>query len=215
MSTIPRGVRNNNPGNIMDFGINWQGLADPRKDDDGYCRFVDPVYGIRAMVMDIRNDWSEDGLRTVAALVAEFAPKAHAGNPTEIYARHVAKAMGVGVNDEIDLNEFATVKAMVLAMMRFELGMEPPYTDAQINKALMLAGVERPVKSAGKSNTVRSAGGVAAAGGAGAIIEAVNDTVTPLAPWLEYAPYVIGALMLGLAGFIIYERIKKMREGVA
>ena len=44
----PRGIRNNNPGNIEHNGTNWQGMDNPPH-DGRFIRFVTPQYGIRAM----------------------------------------------------------------------------------------------------------------------------------------------------------------------
>lgn len=47
---LPRGIRNNNPGNIR-WGSDWQGLiSEEERTDKSFCQFQDPVYGLRAMV---------------------------------------------------------------------------------------------------------------------------------------------------------------------
>ena len=47
---LPRGIRNNNPGNVEhNSKNNWIGLADPAS-DGRYCRFTHPQYAIRAML---------------------------------------------------------------------------------------------------------------------------------------------------------------------
>ena len=46
---LPRGIRNNNPGNIR-HGANWQGLNPKGRDiDSAFCVFTAPIYGIRAL----------------------------------------------------------------------------------------------------------------------------------------------------------------------
>ena len=45
---LPRGIRNNNPGNIK-LGTNWDGLSD-EQNDDVFCQFKEPVWGIRALM---------------------------------------------------------------------------------------------------------------------------------------------------------------------
>ncbi|HCQ3021998.1 TPA: hypothetical protein OHP99_004980, partial [Escherichia coli] len=47
----PRGIRNNNPGNL-DKGSPWQGLA-ANPDEPRFCTFKDPVWGIRALAVTL------------------------------------------------------------------------------------------------------------------------------------------------------------------
>ena len=46
--SIPRGIRNNNPGNIKKNGVDWDGLSEEQTDNT-FFQFDDPVYGIRAL----------------------------------------------------------------------------------------------------------------------------------------------------------------------
>lgn len=51
----PRGIRNNNPGNIR-WGENWQGLKkDGKERDSSFCVFESPEYGIRALAKILIN----------------------------------------------------------------------------------------------------------------------------------------------------------------
>lgn len=45
----PRGIRNNNPGNIKKTSDKWEGLNADQSKDDTFCQFSDAKYGIRAM----------------------------------------------------------------------------------------------------------------------------------------------------------------------
>ena len=44
----PRGIRNNNPGNIRKSNVKWQGLA-AEQTDGAFYQFTRPEYGIRAL----------------------------------------------------------------------------------------------------------------------------------------------------------------------
>ena len=224
----PRGLRNFNPGNLMSFGvgIKWRGLASPPKDLDDYYVFTDPVWGIRALAMDLLNDWSQDRKRTVRELITEFAPASHktkampGGNPTETYIRYVAKAMGVPSVQEIDLNDFAVLKSMVTAIIVFENGGNP-YTDAQIDRALVLAGGTLPVPARPINDTaVKGAAVVTGAGAAGVGLEAAWQLVEPArqaiieaAPYVDAAKWILLVLTLIGAGVTIYSMVKRMRSG--
>ncbi len=55
---LPRGVRNNNPGNIR-LGIAWNGLA-PEQTDPDFCQFITPQFGIRALcivLLTYQHEW--------------------------------------------------------------------------------------------------------------------------------------------------------------
>lgn len=49
MAKLPRGIRNNNPGNL-EWGDPWQGLdPDGQAQDKRFVVFKDPAMGIRAI----------------------------------------------------------------------------------------------------------------------------------------------------------------------
>lgn len=71
---LPRGIRNNNPGNIR-HGANWLGLnPNGRNIDSGFCVFTAPVYGIRALAKVLVNYKRIYGLNTVRQIVNRYAP---------------------------------------------------------------------------------------------------------------------------------------------
>jgi hypothetical protein len=90
---LPRGYRNNNPGNIRpNPKWNWLGEVAPDVGDMGaYCRFSEPVYGLRAMIRDVRNK-RRRGLNTLMAIKSVYAPAAD-NNDVGAYARVVANTM--------------------------------------------------------------------------------------------------------------------------
>ena len=46
--TLPRGIRNRNPGNLR-HGDDWQGLS-ATQGDAAFCQFDDPLFGLRALM---------------------------------------------------------------------------------------------------------------------------------------------------------------------
>lgn len=98
----PRGIRNNNPMNLRDFGIRWQGLDSPSSDAGGYARFVDPVKGLRAGMRDLLTDFRRDGQNTIRKLITEFAPREDS-NDTAAYIAAVAKRLGIGADAHLDV----------------------------------------------------------------------------------------------------------------
>lgn len=70
--TLPRGIRNNNAGNIR-WGSNWQGLVSPEKrTDKDFCQFIQPVYGLKAIVKLIFTYRDKYGLNTVESIINRY-----------------------------------------------------------------------------------------------------------------------------------------------
>lgn len=174
-----RGIRNNNPGNIERVpGVRWQGEAEQQR-DARFVTFSEPQWGIRAIArvlityQDARR--ANDGSRidTVEKFISRWAPPTE--NDTAAYIRAVKTSLGDAANGTIDVYDWATMRALVLAIIRHENGAQP-YDDATIDAGLALAGIRRPDRPATSSPTVwgtvaTAAGGVIAA--APAIVDGV------------------------------------------
>lgn len=133
--SIPRGIRNNNPGNIEYNGTAWQGLADPPT-DGRYCRFVEPVYGIRAIARVLETYASSYGLNTVRGIIDRWAPPFE--NDTSSYVEHVAGFANVGPDDLIDVTRWNVSQALVRAIITHENG-EQPYAQTLIERGVDMA----------------------------------------------------------------------------
>lgn len=119
----PRGIRNNNPGNIEDgaFARSLPGYAGT---DGRFAKFETPAQGIAAQskLMDVYS--RKHGINSIAGIVNRYAP-ASDNNNVMAYASSVAKAVGVGPNDPINISD-PSVKAKLLpAMIRQENGRMP------------------------------------------------------------------------------------------
>lgn len=145
--TTPRGVRNNNPGNI-DFNPRnaWQGqlgleqgVAKPR-----FARFDEPENGIRALGKLLINYRGKDGMPgvggkgidTVLETINRWAPSNE--NDTQAYAGSVAKRLGVRTTDPINIKDPATLRGMVVSIIIHENGGNP-YSPAIINEGVRRA----------------------------------------------------------------------------
>lgn len=136
---LPRGIRNNNPGNVEHSPSNkWLGLAD-NPSDGRYCRFDNPRYGIRAFVLLLLKYQTEYRLKTISAMLNRYAPRQD-NNATDAYIEHVAKAAGVTGKTPVSIRDFRTAKAIVTAIIEFENGMQP-YPEALIVEGIAAAGV--------------------------------------------------------------------------
>ncbi len=135
MST-PRGIRNNNPGNIDRTAEKWQGMAADQSSDSRFVVFSAPVWGLRALAKVLLSYQRKHGLRTPAAIIGRWAPPVE--NDTGAYVRQVAKALGVGVGDQIDLQQPDTLQRILPAIVQHENGQQP-YPAALIAEAVRLA----------------------------------------------------------------------------
>ncbi|MEI3545786.1 MAG: structural protein [Alphaproteobacteria bacterium] len=132
--TYPRGIRNNNPGNIR-HGDKWQGLAD-KQTDAAFCVFKAPEWGIRALVKILRNYQTKHGLKTVESIINRFAPQIE--NDTSSYILSVCQVLDVKPRDVIDVFEPGIMINLLKAVIRHENGIQP-YSDEVLKKSLELA----------------------------------------------------------------------------
>src|SRR3569623_742027 len=73
VTMTPRGIRNNNPGNIR-WGEDWRGLVAPaQRTDPDFCQFVAPVYGIRA-IGKILLTYQARGILMLHRILRTWAP---------------------------------------------------------------------------------------------------------------------------------------------
>lgn len=218
MVTIqPRGIRNNNPGNIRKSKDPWQGLAE-RQTDAAFFVFKSPVYGIRALARVLIAYQDKKKLRTIRDIIGRWAPQTE--NDTNAYIISVADATGFSQDQILDMHRFDHLKPLVEAIIHHENGQQP-YTDTEITKALVLAGVEPPKPNLQASRTVQ-AGQIATMGTVGAsTIEAVQQSVKPasdalltLVPYLEVAKWLLLAVTLVGIVLMLWARIDDHRKGL-
>jgi len=131
MTRTPRGIRNNNPGNVRDTGTDWLG----RSGTDGeFVVFSDPVYGVRAMARVLKNYRDRYGLDTVEEIISRWAPPTE--NNTQAYIDAVSRALAVAPDDPLDLDR--VLPELVAAIIRHENGIQP-YDVATIERGVALA----------------------------------------------------------------------------
>ena len=211
---LPRGIRENNPGNIRKSKDKWQGLAKNQPDKE-FFTFEDPTYGIRAIARILIKYYDDYNIKSVRYAIRKWAPPVE--NNTDAYINAVAEHMGVKPGQELDFHKFSVLYPLVEAIIQHENGSQP-YSEAQIVKGLMLAGVEKEKKKPVVATT--QVKGAAAVGG----LTAVNlmaehvEKVAPVASSLESlaatAPYILGIIVVGILGYMIYDQFKKRKEGL-
>jgi hypothetical protein len=213
----PRGIRNHNPGNIRRSSDPWQGLAE-RQSDVEFFTFKSPIYGIRALARTLITYQDKHGLRTIRQIIGRWAPPVE--NNTNAYVRAVAEATDLDADQMLDLHNFDYLFPLTKAIIKHENGQQP-YNEAQISKALVLAGVEPEVPSLQKTRTVKGGQAATAATAGVGVIEAVQQTIDPardalmgLAPYLEIAKWLLLAVTLIGIGVMLWARIDDHRKGL-
>lgn len=131
---IPRGIRNNNPGNIR-HGEPWQGLADEQPDPN-FATFVNAFWGIRALCKTLLSYQRKHNRKTVKEMLFRWAPPVE--NDTDAYVEAVAADVGVRPNDPVDLSDVCVLAEMAKAIIKHENGIVP-YADEDILAAAKAA----------------------------------------------------------------------------
>ena len=129
----PRGIRNNNPGNLENNGIDWVGLSASQTDSRFY-QFTEPKYGIRALARVLKTYESKYGLNTVRGIINRWAPD-HENN-TEAYVNHVASVLKVDPDQSIPVSAYLV--PLTEAIILHENGMNP-YSFDEIVEGVSLA----------------------------------------------------------------------------
>ncbi|EOB3603667.1 structural protein [Vibrio vulnificus] len=121
-----RGIRNNNPLNIRK-GNDWQGESILNTDSE-FEVFKHHKFGFRAGARILRNYQRLHGLNTLAEIINRFAPPVE--NDTKNYAQFVAKKVGVGVHESINLLDDECLADVLHAMSIMEVGRHYSRADA-------------------------------------------------------------------------------------
>jgi hypothetical protein len=104
-TSLPLGIRQNNPGNIRYNVLNqWKGQTG---NGSGYAIFSAPHYGYRAMFILLKRYIKTYGLNTIAKIAARWAPASE--NNTSAWARNVSSFSGIGANEVLNPNDPLTM----------------------------------------------------------------------------------------------------------
>jgi len=118
-ANLPRGIRNNNPGNIERNNTAWEGLAGEQT-DERFCTFESPEYGVRAMARILRNYQKRYNLNTIEQIINRWAPPSE--NDTSSYVHHVSQSLNVDPNATINLSDDVILSKLIQVIIRHENG---------------------------------------------------------------------------------------------
>lgn len=132
----PRGIRNNNPGNVRaNPRIIWKGQSGI--DEDGFLKFSDSTFGIRCMAMVLRHYIEYDDIKTLHGLIARWAPSPE--NDVSAYVGYVAQR--TGINPYVNVSLLDQGLPIILAIIWYENG-ECPYSNTLIEKGIHLSHIQ-------------------------------------------------------------------------
>lgn len=126
--SLPRGLRNNNPGNIRRSAVRYKGEC-AEGDRDGFRRFESMAYGYRAMFMLLHTYALRYGCHTIEAMISRYAPPSE--NDTAAYIRRVSRSAGIDARNEIDTTDSTVMPRIVGAMSAVENGIPADEVDVR------------------------------------------------------------------------------------
>ena len=128
---LPRGLRNNNPGNIRNSQrTDWQGEVDESvKNDNSFEEFETIAYGYRALIKLLQNYRKIHGCQTIADFINRWAPETE--NNTSGYIKRVCTEMQVPSTFVPDVDDKYTMCAFAAAISQVENGVPAVMADVE------------------------------------------------------------------------------------
>ena len=117
--SLPRGLRNCNPGNIRRSKVRYRGEVAGGRDPE-FREFESIALGYRAMFVLLHTYRHKHLCSTLREMISRYAPPSE--NNTEGYIARVARQSGVKPEEPIDTLDRATMVAIVCAMSAVENG---------------------------------------------------------------------------------------------
>ena len=119
---MPLGVRNNNPGNIRHSTSPWRGKV-AGGGYKGFEVFTEERWGLRAMLIILRNYMTRYHLQTVPEIIHKYAPPSE--NATDRYVESVLRRTCFGREEQLKPTEEHLTR-LAHAMIIVEIGREVP-----------------------------------------------------------------------------------------
>lgn len=229
---IPRGVRNNNPGNIRHVrGTKWQGAVAEWRDPE-FVTFVSAEMGVRALVRTLLTYYKQHQLKTVRGIINRWAPpNGHANGRSykqntaayvDAVARDLGRALGETINVDavLDVDSYRIMRPLVVAIIAHE-NAGHRYPDRVIDEGLRLAGIAdakpRSLLSTGEVKGALISAPLAIAG-AVEVVETFSKARDQLLPAASMSPLIQALIvLLSLAGCVVvlWSRFSRQRKTLA
>ncbi len=152
--SVSRGIRNNNPGNLIRTSNKWIGkIPYDQSTDTKFEQFVSLEYGVRAMILDLINDINK-GKNTIRKLISEYAPAFE--NNTLAYINSVSASLNVTPDYQLKVIDSGLILLLAKAIIKVENGKDAVHvTDGIIKSAISLVG-NKKLANIEVKNTVKS-----------------------------------------------------------
>ena len=209
---LPKGIRNNNPGNIESGKDHWQGLVGT---DGRFAKFKEPKWGIRAIAKVLINYQRMHKLDTIEEIISRWAPPSD-NNPTDSYINVVASHVGVDPHEKVDVTNPDILLPMIRKIIAVENGQQP-FSDNEIIDGMALAGIDvaKPVKPLTQSRTMKGVG-ISTVGAVLDIVLSNQELVLALATMVNPTLALAVPKVLTLVGiaYAAYARYDDYKSGV-
>lgn len=136
-----RGIRNNNPGNLVLTTATWLGKIPKNSNTDSnkkFEQFESMSYGVRAMLRNLVTH-IDKGENTIRKLITTYAPPIE--NDTELYIKQIAKALSLSPDQKITSVDSNFLFVLAKAIVKKENGDQAKYVlDSDIRNAITNLG---------------------------------------------------------------------------
>ena len=122
---LPRGLRNNNPGNIRRNSDVFQGEVNPSRDKE-FKQFQSMAHGYRAVFKILSNYYNKYRLTTIRKMIGRWAPENE--NNTSAYVSLVSSYAGIGPDEPLSFDREQMIR-IVAGMSKVENGREADMSD--------------------------------------------------------------------------------------
>lgn len=129
-SRAPRGIRNNNPGNLNFVG--QSGATKESGPGGRFAVFATMQQGLQALAHQLQL-YGGRGIDTVQGIISKYAPAGE--NNTNSYIQSVMRKLGVSASQHLNLQDPNVLKALIQGITTVEVG-AGKITDSQIDSAL-------------------------------------------------------------------------------
>lgn len=146
--SAPRGIRNNNPGNLNFAG--QSGATKEGGEGGRFAVFESMEHGVAALYRQLQL-YFKRGVNTLSLIVKTYAP-ASDGNNVDAYVSALSKATGKGANETIDAGDTTTIARLMKGIVDHENG------KGYISSSDIMGGIQLGAASSAARNAPAQSG---------------------------------------------------------
>lgn len=146
--SAPRGIRNNNPGNLNYVG--QSGATMEGGEGGRFAVFESMQHGVAALYKQLQL-YFKRGINTLSSIVKTYAP-ASDNNNVDAYISALTKATGKGANEVLDSGDTATIARLMKGIVDHENG------KGYISSSDIMGGIQLGAGSSASRNMPAAAG---------------------------------------------------------